>query len=101
VYTVLNAILTELSLPLESLEFIEGGAAGADSLAREVAHDMGIVCYTCPADWGRYGRGAGMIRNQEMLDIHSPHLVVAFPGGRGTANMVRLAKKDYVEVIEV
>lgn len=42
-----------------------------------------------PADWARYGRRAGAVRNQRMLDEARPELVVAFPGGTGTADMVR------------
>lgn len=43
------------------------------------------------ADWNLYGKAAGAIRNTAMLDDHTPTLVVAFPDGKGTANMVRQA----------
>jgi hypothetical protein len=52
------------------------------------------------ADWS-IGRKAGPIRNQRMLDEHAPDLVVAFPGGRGTADMVRRARKSGVEVAKI
>jgi len=45
-----------------------------------------------PADWGKYSKSAGYIRNKQMLAEGKPDLVVAFPGGKGTANMVKLAK---------
>jgi hypothetical protein len=54
-----------------------------------------------PADWAKHGRAASPIRNQQMLDEGRPNLVVAFPGGRGTADMVRRARSAGVEVIEV
>lgn len=54
-----------------------------------------------PADWRTHGRAAGPIRNQRMLDEGKPDLVIAFPGGRGTADMVRRAKKAGVEVREI
>lgn len=44
------------------------------------------------------GKAAGPIRNQRMLDEGKPDLVVAFPGGRGTADMVRRAKAAGVPV---
>jgi len=73
------------------LTIIEGGATGADSLAREWAQ----LCYhglvTVVADWQSHGRAAGPIRNQQMLTSAKPDLVLAFPGGRGTADMVRRA----------
>ncbi|MEM9912925.1 MAG: hypothetical protein AAF922_19365 [Pseudomonadota bacterium] len=46
------------------------------------------------------GRAAGPIRNKEMLDEGCPDLVVAFPGGRGTANMVKQAQAAGVEVLD-
>ncbi len=54
-----------------------------------------------PADWDKFGKGAGPIRNQQMIDEGKPDLVVAFPGGTGTADMVKRAKKHGIEVIEV
>jgi predicted Rossmann-fold nucleotide-binding protein len=42
-----------------------------------------------------------MVRNRQMLTEGRPDLVVAFPGGKGTANMVALARKAGVEIVEV
>lgn len=53
------------------------------------------------ADWSTHGRAAGPIRNQRMLDEGRPDMVIAFPGGRGTADMVRRARKAGVPVKEV
>lgn len=53
-----------------------------------------------PADWDKYGKRAGYLRNVQMLDEGKPDLVVAFPGGKGTAMMVKLAKERGVRVIE-
>src|SRR5690348_8461909 len=64
---------------------IEGGANGADHLARQWANRRRIPVATEPADWEQHGRAAGPIRNSAMLVKHQPDLVVAFPGnGRGT-----------------
>jgi hypothetical protein len=51
-----------------------------------------------PADWRTHGRTAGPIRNQRMIDDGKPDLVVAFPGGRGTADMVRRAEAAGIPV---
>jgi hypothetical protein len=80
---------------------IEGGAAGADRWARSWARLRAIDVETYEAQWARDGRAAGPIRNQAMLINGRPDLVVAFPGGRGTADMVRRAKAAGVRVIEV
>lgn len=79
---------------------IEGGARGADRMAREFAEWRGIPVETFNADWGKYPRAAGPIRNKQMLVEGKPDLVVAFPGGKGTANMIRQAKKAGIEVFE-
>lgn len=80
---------------------IQGGARGADSLGRRWANETEVMSYEFQADWDKYGKKAGYIRNKQMLDEGKPDLVIAFPGGRGTAMMVNLAKKAGVEVIEV
>lgn len=79
---------------------IHGGARGADFMAGEFAKWAGIPVRVYSADWDKHGRAAGPIRNQQMLDDGKPDLVVAFEGGRGTADMVRRAKASGVHVIE-
>lgn len=80
---------------------INGSAKGVDS----ASSDWAIVNYAqleeYPADWKTYGKGAGPIRNQQMLDEGKPDLVVAFPGESGTADMVRRAKKAGIPVREI
>jgi len=75
---------------------IHGGAKGADSIAGEIAEKMGMEVEVFPADWKRYGRGAGPIRNRQMLDAHVD-LVVWFhldiESSKGTRNMVTQAMK--------
>jgi len=78
---------------------IHGAAKGADSLAEEWGKARGVETLPCPADWKRHGRGAGSARNKQMLIDHKPDVVVAFPGGKGTANMVEIAEKAGVEVL--
>lgn len=84
------------------LTIIQGGARGADGLAREWALGQSSVrLINEPADWEKHGKAAGIIRNQTMLDEHKPDMGLAFPGGRGTADMVRRMRKAGLEVIEV
>jgi predicted Rossmann-fold nucleotide-binding protein len=75
------------SLPI--MEVIEGGASGADRMARQWAINNGINVTTVPANWKAHGKAAGPIRNAQMAAMGD--LVIAFPGGRGTADMVRQA----------
>lgn len=78
---------------------IHGGARGADFMAGKFAEWMGIPVLEFPADWARDGKAAGPIRNSRMLSEGKPDLVVAFDGGRGTADMVEKAKRAGVEVL--
>lgn len=78
---------------------IEGGASGADLMARKFAEWQAIPVKTFPAEWDAHGKAAGPIRNKQMLDEGKPDLVVAFNGGIGTANMVRQARSAGIEVL--
>jgi YspA, cpYpsA-related SLOG family len=86
--------------PIKTL--IHGAARGADSLAAAWAKDTGLDEFgevlAFPADWNKHGVAAGPIRNLEMLLDGKPDLVVAFPGGNGTKNMIHLARKYGVPV---
>jgi hypothetical protein len=79
---------------------IEGGATGADSLARRWAIARGIEVATYRANWDRYEHRAVLIRNSQMLREGRPELVVAFKGGRGTAHMVTIAAAALVPVLK-
>lgn len=79
---------------------IHGAATGADTQAMIWAQTMGVKHAPFAADWHTHGKAAGPLRNQRMLDEGRPDLVIAFPGGRGTADMVRRAKAAGVPVIE-
>jgi len=80
---------------------IEGGANGADAHGGIWADNNQIPRCTMRANWEKQDNDAEPIRNQNMLDLLFPDCVVAFPGGKGTANMVRKAKAAGVNVWEV
>ena len=83
------------------VEVIVGGANGADSHARLDARALNLDVTVVMAQWDRYGKGAGMKRNQEMLDF-KPNLVIAFHRdllkSKGTRHMVTIARKAGVPV---
>lgn len=78
---------------------IEGGAKGADLIARQAAHRAGLHVATMPALWELYSRGAGARRNRAMLHLR-PDKVVAFhrDGSPGTADMIRAARDAGIPV---
>lgn len=99
VYHVLDRIEVEHGVDC----IIQGGARGADDLARGWAYDdthhPTVACQSYRADWKALGRAAGPIRNQQMLERGAPDLVVAFPGGRGTQDMCSRAERAGVRVL--
>jgi hypothetical protein len=73
---------------------IQGGARGVDLDARIWAKRHHVPCVTVVADWEKYGKAAGPIRNQRMLDDLKPDTVLVFPGNRGTADMAARAQRQ-------
>lgn len=85
---------------------IHGCATGADHegmIWAQMMAESGRKITHAPfeADWQRFGRAAGPKRNQRMIDEGRPDLVVAFPGGKGTADMVSRARDAGIKVMYV
>lgn len=109
-YRLLRQVLGGLAIT----GIIEGGARGADRLARQYAEESGIPVQTFPAKWDEHGKSAGPIRNAQMLAEGLPDEVIAFLGpvaiqefqyglsdskySRGTKNMIDQAIKAGVPV---
>lgn len=98
---VINNALTKLHTQYQFTTVIHGAALGADMLADEWARKNNLQVIPFPADWDSYGNSAGPIRNRQMLINGHPTLVIAFPGGKGTRDMVDLARMSKIPVIEV
>jgi hypothetical protein len=82
---------------------VHGGARGTDTSAERWAKVRGIssqVVRIKRSDWKKYGLGAGPMRNAKMLAL-KPDVVIAFPGGNGTKDMIKQARAANVRVIEV
>ena len=87
---------------LGNLIMATGSALGADELARYWNNkNKNSEPLMYPADWETHGKAAGPIRNKEMLIDFDPDFVVAFPGGKGTADMVKKAQDAGVTVLLV
>ena len=93
VYDALNATQAAVDAVGAKMFLVVGDATGADALARQWASEnLPREDWKCfPADWDRYGKRAGPIRNRDML-ISGIHKLCAFPGGDGTADMTRICK---------
>jgi len=82
----------------EEIEFVSGGAKGADALGELFAKDWGTRCTVFPADWDTHGKAAGPIRNEEMAEYGD--ILFAFWDGKskGTKDMIDRALKHGLEV---
>lgn len=76
---------------------IHGGCTGCDQLCAEVAKEFKANIEEHPANWNKYGRAAGPIRNEEMLK-NNIDMLLAFRGGIGTDNCIKKAKELQIEV---
>ena len=85
---------------------LHGGARGADQAIGRAAHQLGWRVQSLAAEWRRFGRCAGPIRNRQLLEqalieaqahtspsFSASVLVIAFPGGAGTASLVQQARR--------
>jgi hypothetical protein len=89
----------------DRLILIEGECQGADKLGAQVARELGVPeedIRKFPADWAKYGKAAGPIRNQQMLDEGKPDIVLAFHpdigSSKGTLDMIKRANKAGIPV---
>jgi hypothetical protein len=82
-------------------KIVHGGAKGADERAGNYARRRGINLEVFHADWKTNGKAAGPIRNSQMLNTAKPDIVFAFPGGKGTSDLVSKARRLGIRVIEV
>lgn len=80
---------------------VEGGANGADFLAKCWASKADCSIITIEANWNKHGKAAGPIRNISMLEQHPDAVVIAFSGGKGTAHCVKEALKRGMLVLSI
>ncbi len=90
--------LSDIHQMTEITEVIHGGAKGADSLVAKWAKASGVQQTVSKPDWARFRIGAAVKNNQPMVDMQ-PDAVVAFPGGKGTADLNHRAEKTGLNIV--
>jgi hypothetical protein len=94
--------LDEIISPLKDIEIVSGNAKGVDSFGEEYALKKGLKLSIFKADWKKYGRAAGPIRNREMYHyaLEDKPMIIAFWDGlsKGTKNMIDVASKDGADI---
>lgn len=97
--TLHDCLLTvRTEFPDQRMVIVHGDGRGADKMAGQWAADFNVPCLRIPAEWDLWDKGAGFMRNQQMLDWFAIDRVVAFDGGPGTADMCKRAKAKGIPV---
>lgn len=108
-YEMLRFVVDDIitNTETDTVEIVSGHCQGADMLGEQYAKENDYALKIFPADWKKYGRSAGPIRNKQMIDYISSTcenpIVVAFKSenSKGTANTIALAKKKQIPVYEI
>jgi hypothetical protein len=99
----LDELGTHLLATMDDIEIVSGHASGADTLGEKFAEAYNYPLKIFPAEWDKYGKAAGPIRNEQMAKYAAEAdkgILIAFPMGesRGTRNMIKLAEQYGLEI---
>lgn len=91
-YEYLKEVCLDILKDIDNVCIVSGKAKGADSLGEQFAKEHAYMIESYPADWNRYGKTAGFIRNEEMAKTAA--ILIAFWDGKshGTKHMINTAK---------
>jgi hypothetical protein len=79
-------------------KIISGGCRGVDKLGEQYAKDHKIPFQVFKAEWSRYGKAAGPVRNQKMAESADALIAILYPGSKGTRSMIKIALKQGLKV---
>ena len=96
-YNILVDVMNKC--PWEITEVISGTAKGVDTLGERWAEENNIPCSRYPANWTKYGKSAGMIRNTQMADVADATIALWDGVSKGTKNMIDISKKRNLGLI--
>ena len=99
----INGVIAESGC--KDIEIVSGHCVGADRLGELYAEKHNVQVKIFPAEWKKYGKRAGSMRNKQMIDYISGFknkIVVAFVSAKtkGTRNTISLAKRANIRIIE-
>lgn len=86
---------------LKPKEIVSGTAKGVDAKGEVFAKVNNIPIKRFPANWNKYGRSAGVIRNKEMAHYADALLLIWNGHSNGSKNMMKMAKEFKIQVFEV
>lgn len=92
------AFLDKVHFELGFTTMLNGDAEGADQGCKAWAYRKGIEVWRYPPDWLKFGKPAGPMRNADM--VKDAQALIAFPGGKGTADMVAKCRAKGIPIYE-
>lgn len=100
-HKLLNNTLNNIVAKYENVRIISGHARGADMFGECYAKNNNIPCTVMRAEWDKYGKQAGFIRNNQMIEFakQANPVVVAFWDGKshGTKHSIEAARNQNIE----
>ena len=91
IFSKLDKLLSN-KIGKEDIQIVSGTARGVDQIGEKYAASRGLDCIRFPADWEKYGKRAGYLRNQQMAE-NADALATFWDGqSRGTKHMIEIAK---------
>ena len=97
-YDLLKSQINEIKVKYEIVEIVSGTARGADRLGELYAKEHNIPVKRFPADWDRYGKAAGYIRNVQMAEYADACICFSINYSRGTEHMINLSKLNKLKL---
>lgn len=97
-YDLLKSKLDRLLQNKTDVEIVSGKARGADSLGERYAREMGYPIKEFPANWNKYGKSAGYIRNKEMAEYADGCVCFWDGDSKGTKHMIDLAEEKNISL---
>lgn len=94
---VLQAMM-ECPWTFEITEVVSGKARGVDTMGEQWAKENNIPIKEFPADWKKFGKKAGYIRNTEMADYADALICVWDGASKGSSHMINIAKEKGLRV---
>ena len=92
-YDLLKNKLNQIKQRIGDFEVVSGCARGADKLGEQFANEFNLSIQKFPANWEKYGKKAGFIRNEEMAKYANGCIVFWNQKSKGTENMINLANQ--------
>lgn len=86
-YPLIGRVVKSSGLAIS--EVVCGMAKGADLMGWKWAEEHGIPVKRFPAQWSKYGRSAGPIRNKQMADYADALIIFIYDGSRGSVDMLK------------